>query len=249
MVNPDHKTPWNRGSSGAAANQFTLIELLVSMTVLVILMMMLMMFMISMQKTWVLSDSTSRIYHNSRVVFDILEADLKTMVASSSADAEIGFYLGDPGGADDLYLTLVSATQSYDSNATCRMIEISYRFSDTGNDAFILRRQEVCNTHEQNWNFYNRPANWYRNDVIDSGDPREPPEFEAVIGGIKSFNVQFYDSSDNRIPDGTDSTVMPSRVVVNLELFNEALTDAPEAVRFQTQRAFSKIFSMGRIQN
>ena len=68
---------------------------MVGMSILSILMLMMFRFVISAQKVLDLSDSTWGIYENSRIVFDLIERDLQSAVASSIGGEEIPFYTGD----------------------------------------------------------------------------------------------------------------------------------------------------------
>ena len=74
-------------------NHFTIVELLVGMSILSILMLMMFRFVISAQRMLDISDSTWGIYENSRVVFDLIERDLQSAVASSIGGDEISFYI------------------------------------------------------------------------------------------------------------------------------------------------------------
>ncbi len=243
--NPSHRQVHGRA--------FTLVEILVAMFILSIMMLMVMQILLYSQRTWSRAASRTQIYENARVAIDLVERDLRSSVTSALANRQIGMYVGDPDPKDaakSLDFRVVASTDP-PTTAYSRLAEISYRFhTDRGSSTsslqpFTLYRQVVTDHDTINWDFYNRPTNWYLNNKSSSN----LPPYEKVIGGVASFHVSFYDENDDLIPPDTDSADMPLRIEIYLAVFDERLVDAPEDERFRTQRAFTKILSTGDLQS
>lgn len=232
---------------------FTLVELLISMTILTVIMMMLMQFLMAIQSLWNLNAASNRMFEGSRLVFDVLERDLRASVTSSIIDKQIGFYIGTPDTAsagDCLHVCFVSASDPH-TNANSRLGEIGYKYHQdrtTVNPTippFTLARQVVCDDDlGGNWNFTGRPANWHVNNTLNA----QLAEFEKIVGGVADFRITCYDRNNTIIAAGTDTIEMPHRIEIYLLLFDEALVDLPESERFKTQRAFTKILYLGDLQ-
>lgn len=232
-----------------AARRFTLVEVMVAMVVLSLMMMMLFQFIVSAQRIWTLSDSTSRIYANSRTVFDVLERDFKAAVASNVEGATIGFFTGDPtpeNAYDCLHTCFVVCAEPDHTDSTARLVEVSYAHHidpDVPDTAYILRRQSVSNHDTANWDFLNQPAGWHLNDSPSAN----LPDYEEVVRGVAEFEMLFYDQSGARIAPDSQVTALPAKVVVNLSLFDDQLMDAPDSRRFSTLRAYTKVFPLGHL--
>lgn len=217
------------------------------MAVLSIMMLLLFQFLVATQQTWALSESSSRIYENSRVAFDLIERDLLTAVTSRLPAQEIGIYIGDPtpnDAANSLHTCFVSSREPVDS-ANARLVEISYEHHidpDTPASRYVLQRKLTTADDAANWDFYGRPADWHKNEKVPVVGT-----FERVVGGLASFSMEFYDDNDTVIAADTDTIVRPGRVVINMELFDEFLIDAPPAARRATQRAFTKVLFLNQI--
>lgn len=227
------------------ARCFSLTELLIAMAILSIMMLLLFQYLVATQQAFSLSDSTSRIYENSRVAFEVIERDLTTMVTSHYPGEAIGYYVGNPDPLDAtncLDACLVCSREPLD-DASNRLAEISYQHHNDPREPdtrWILGRQMVSSNDSVNWDFFNLPGNWYRNGT-------EQNRFQKVIGGVSAFGLIFYDSADNMITLGSDTTTSPSRVVINLSLFDERLANSPEVVRAKTERSFSKVLFLDQI--
>ena len=208
--------------------------------------------LVASQKIWSLTDGVSRIYENSRVTFDLLENDLTAMTTSTVAGAEIGCYIGtqSPTTADDSLLFCVVSSTEPDNESASRLCEISYRFHrDEGSQSAIkpytLVRQLITEVDTENWDFLNRPDEWY----LNNNEPSAYNDFETVIRGVDSVEVRFYDSEDNQMSGNRSTTTRPNKVVLDLILFDETMIGAPEAKRHQTRRAFTKVFYLNPIMS
>ena len=239
---------------------FSLVEIIVALAVFAVLMLMLLETMSALQKTWSLTRSTARIYENSRLVFELLERDLRSSITSTIADKNIGFYIGDPevtDASDCLVMTFVSAGEPSDA-ASSRLREISYRFhtdvanQTSSNPAFVFQRQVTSDNLEKNWDFTGRPDNWHLNTIVDAAsasEEAEPAAFQPVVEGVASLDVVCYDADNTVIPADTDTLSVPHRIEITIQLFDEKIADdMPESVRFQKQRAFTKVFFLGDLQ-
>ncbi len=230
-----------------AGRCFTLIELMVSMAVLAVMMLMLFGFLVATQRAWSLSETTGRIYENARIAFDIVERDLLSSTVCAVPGEEIGFYVGAPNpddSGDCLHACFVASHEPIEDNR-CRLVEISYRYHHDPNvpaTQYQLFRQMTSDLDTANWDFYRREPNWFRNDKLPVTST-----YEKMVGGVAEFELLFYTNSDSLIAPGTDTTVSPSRAVINLVLFDELLVDAPDTVRLQHQRSFSKVLFLDRI--
>ncbi len=167
------KQPWDETRRNRTANavvkicNFTIIELIVGMTILSLLMLMMFRFVLSSQRTLDLNDSIWGIYENSRIVFDLIEHDVQSAVASSIAGQQIGFYVGNPSlnGDDDandkddaIHLCFVSSTEPTDA-ATSRLCEINYnhhvdKTATSNSKPYVLYRKLTCEDDNTFWDFY-----------------------------------------------------------------------------------------------
>ncbi len=227
------------------SGRFTLVEMMVSMTILSIMILMMFQFMIASQKTLAWSDRTWRVYENSRVVFDLLERDLQSTLFDDTPGMEVGMYIGDPDPTDStaaLHICFVSAADP-DDNATSQLCEISYKHhSDTSaSDPYDLTRQLTSNADTTNWNFYGMPSNWY----INSDSDPNLAYFEQIVGGIETFAIVCRDGSGNVISSDTEISEGPTQIEITMGIFDENLVDAPEEIRNQTMREFTKIIFLG----
>ncbi len=248
-----------RPSSGSAfrrqhaprprGRRFTLVELLVAMGLLSVMMLLLVQFLLMAQRRWAANSANTRMFENSRLVFELLEHDLRAAIASGVPSHQIGFHVGNPVTTDAgncLYLCVVSSTDPH-QDAKCHLSEISYRFHLDQATAtpltppFVLARQVVSDNDAANWDFPGRPANWWQNDHASA----DLAEYEPVISGVASFTVLCYDRDERLIVPGTDLLELPNRVEISLELFDEAYRNAPVDVRFQHTRAFTRVLYLG----
>lgn len=249
---PDQVESNRRGTGRrpCRCNRFTLVELMLALTVVSLLMLMLFRFLASAQMAWTLSESTSRIYENSRVAFDLLEQDVQALVTSTESGFTIGVYTGNPNPADStdcLYTCFIASTEPHDS-ATSRLCEISYKHHtdpSASSTQYNLQRQITCDNDTNNWgDFLGQLSAWYLNNTIGGNYQ----QFEKVVGGVDSFNITYYDGSGNAFAASSDMSTMPARAVVDLTLFDETKKHADPEERFKTQRTFTKIFYLSHLQ-
>lgn len=241
---------WTRNSCQTGKRRaFTLVELMVAMTILVLLMLMLFQFLLAAQRLWSRSEGDTRIYETSRVVFDVLERDIRASITSVIPDKQIGFYLNDPTTTSPSYLhglefCIVSSNDPPDA-ADSKLCEVSYKYFGAGEaDPYTLKRQVVADNDPANWDFCGRPANWYMN---NNASPNLAA-YETLADGVLSFSMKCYSRDDVELPLNADYLAIPNRVEIQLTLCDPNLINAPATVRFKTQRSFTKIFYLGDLQ-
>ncbi|MFT5128801.1 MAG: type II secretory pathway pseudopilin PulG [Rhodothermales bacterium] len=224
---------------------FTLVELIVAMGILSILMLLLVQFVIVTQRAWSLSQQRTRVYENSRAIFEVIERDFQTMAVSNVAGRIVEFYIGDPIPADSsqsLHCCVVSSQDPH-ADANSRFVEISYKHHNDASDPanmFTLRRQMVSQNDSANWDCVNSSGTWYLNENLSSNRA----EFEVLSRGVDSFSMTFFDDTNQTMTAGTSHRKRPNRIVVNVTLFDESLQDLSPSERFKTQRSFSKVFHL-----
>jgi prepilin-type N-terminal cleavage/methylation domain-containing protein len=223
---------------------FTLVELIVAMGILSLLMLLLVQFVILTQRVWLLSQQRTRVYENSRAVFEIVERDFQTISVSNEPGRLVKLYIGTPiaaNAAKSRHCCIVSIQDPH-PDALTRLVEISYKHhidGDEPSEMYTLRRQVVSENDPANWNCVNPSGTWYLN---ENTSPNRA-NFEVVARGVESFSMAFYDAGSNLMTAGVHG-LAPVRIVVNVTLFDESLIDLPQSERFKTQRSFTKIFHL-----
>ena len=109
---------------------FTLLELLIAMALLSVMMMMLMQMVFQTQRLWRLNNATNRMFEQSRLVFDVVEHDLRSAYSSNITGKTTGFYIGAPNPANALQGRLIVFVSTSDPHqeAACDLCEVSYWF-------------------------------------------------------------------------------------------------------------------------
>ncbi len=241
---------------------FTIVELMVGMTILSLLMLMMFKFVLSSQRTLDLNDSIWGIYENSRIVFDLIEHDLQSAVASSISGQEIGFYVGNPSlngndvandKDDAIHLCVVSSTEPTDA-AMSRLCEINYNHhvdesATSDSKPYVLYRKLTCEDDSTYWDFYGLTTNWHINAIASTNPNGIWNGYQRVVGGVKSFSIKCFDDTDTVITAGTVVTTLPVRIEVNIDLFDPDLVDAPEIVQLKTQKSYTKIFFLSHLED
>lgn len=230
-------------------HSFTLLEVLIAVIILVGMMTMMLYIVSTAQKSFKLQEARTAMFQKSRMVFDLIERDVRSMVTNDYEGKEVGFYVFDHDPTDlskSTLLTLVSSGDP-DDTARSRLTEISYSFHNNTSDLdsrFVIRRQLVTEAHGEDWNFCKSPAGWAVNDSTDSLD------FETVIGGVNNISITFIQDGGGTASSGTTHTEQPIRVIVNLELFDEALSGSEfDTTRNTFVRGFTKVFYVGHINS
>lgn len=249
-MSPGRARRWRRQA-------FSLIELMISMTILSVMVLLLLQFLASTQQLWRINRTNIRIYENSRVAFEVVERDMRSVMTSEITDKQVGFYINSAydssSASTSLVCTFVSSVEHFDT-ADSRLCEVSYKFhTDQGAtrstltpSAYDFARQMTCDNDADNWNFTGRPGTWYINNASSSGGPAS---FEEVISGVESMEFKFYDEDDSAVAvDGQGNMTIPYRVEVNMVLFDESMANAPAAVRYSTRRSFTKILYLGDLK-
>ncbi len=240
-----------RNKSRRPPFSFTLLELIVGMAILSIMMLLMFQFVMASQKSLEWSDSTWRVYENSRIIFDLIERDCQAMVSSNLNGQQIGYYIGEPAAITDttdylygLYLCFVGSAEP-DDNATSRLCEISYKHYEKSTDPypFEFRRQLITDSDSSNWNFYGQPVNWF---VNNNAPFPTISEYQKVAGGIKSLTITCLDQNLNPMTTGESYITLPLRIQVVIVIFDENYKDAPLERRNQTERSFTKIFFLNQ---
>ncbi|MCJ8329350.1 MAG: hypothetical protein HRT89_09025 [Lentisphaeria bacterium] len=227
--------------------KFTLIELLVSIALLSIIMLMLLQVFNSLQSAWKIQYSKSKVFENSRIVFDVLEKDIQSIVTCNLVDREIGLRVGgdqtSQGDSTNKFIVCFVSSIDPDDSAVSRLCEISYRFTtdQTYDDRNLLQRQIVSQADATYWDFFTLPENWWNNDA--SSQP-----WETVAAGVDSFRIFLFDSTGTPIPSG-DSIIQPVQAIVNVTLYDDSLMGmGTESRQNYSKRSFSKVFYLSHIQ-
>lgn len=229
---------------------FSLIEVLIAVIILVIMMGMMLYIISAAQRGFRLQESKTVTYQKSRLVFDLIERDIRSMVTSSTQYKEIGYRVfgnnQESSINDDDYKVCIVTSGDPDDASTSRLSEVTYAFHRDPaepSERFVLRRQVINQADGDDWNFVGTPPGWGKNKLTTS------PDFEMVVGGVRDFSIRFEELSGLTAGSG-DHTSQPMRVVVNIDLFDEGLS-GPEfdAVRLKRTRGFTKIIYLGHIQS
>ena len=225
-------------------HSFTLLEVLIAVIILVGMMTMMLYIVSTAQKSFKLQEARTAMFQKSRMVFDLIERDVRSMVTNDYEDNEVGFHVFDHDPADLSKKTLLTFVSSGDPDDTARsrLAEVSYSFHNSTSDLdnrFLIKRQLVTEAHGEDWNFCKSPSGWAANDSTDS------PDFETVIGGVNKISITFIQDGGGTADPGT-YTEQPIRVIVNLELFDEALSGSEfDTTRNTFVRGFTKVFYVG----
>ena len=210
---------------------FTLIEILAAMAVLSILMLMLFMFFGSAQRAWSQTEATAEVFENGRIIFDILQRDLQSVVARQNdvPGNNIAFSLASTSSNASLNFVSVGADNG-------ELNEIGYQWATTTTDAYTLSRAMLTVTTASG------SGNPY---AARSGRPAVT--YQPVAEGVINLVV---------LP--TTCATLPNAVIVQVTLLDKKsfalwsqLTDTPTSqalVATRKGRSFSKIISIGNRQ-
>ena len=214
---------------------FSLAELIVAMGLLSMLMFLLFRFVIQAQELWQLDESNSRIYENSRSIYNIVGRDLQYMMTSDITNRQISYTSAAVGDVDYAWVT-ASAIGVQDDDPS-KLTEVGYSF-DSAN--YQLTRY-MSRSSQSQWNFFNQaPSTW----AASSSWPSAADGGSTVLAnGLQSFEITFYDSEMNEIPDGAYNS-KPAMALIELELFDpDAIVGSTviEAERERTKRSMSKM--------
>ncbi|RMD76385.1 MAG: hypothetical protein D6820_12795 [Lentisphaerae bacterium] len=219
---------------------FTLVELMVAMTILLIMVGMMLYILATGQRNWHYAQNEARMYENSRVVFDLIEQDLRTMVTQDFPQGkEIGFFVYSHLATDSTkapVMCIVSAQDPEDGSKSklCEITWAVHRDPSDPQNAYILRRQ-VVSQQSPDWNFMGIPANWFVNNDSSS------PDFETVLYGVYDLTVQF-ETTSGPVAAGSTATERPTQVTVTLSLVDEKVIDnANTELITNSLRTFTKV--------
>ncbi len=217
---------------------FTLIEIMVAMLILSILLLLLMRILVTSQSIWLRNTTDAQVFENAWVALDVIERDVRSMVASSLPKREIGFYLAENDITDEaksLSACIVSAIEP-PIKANSQLCEISYFFHKDPKAPSTRHRlmRQIITDDNANWNFFGAPADWYLNGASS----------ELLVSGVDDFRILFYDALGNIIPYDTEEFSLPSRVEIFLLLFDEAAIDLPPEKRQETFRGFTRVIDL-----
>jgi hypothetical protein len=242
-----------RGTPQIKRHDFTLLEVLIAVIILVGMMTMMLYIVSTAQKSFKLQEARTAMFQKSRMIFDLIERDVRSLVTHDADGKEVGYCIFDYDPSDlskRTLLTLVSSGDP-DDEAHSRLTEISYSFHTDSSDPdnrFLIKRQLVTEAHGEDWNFCGAPAKWEENNSTAS------PKFETVIGGVNKLSISFIQvggttaESDKLPKPPTTFTEHPIRVIVNVELFDEAMS-GPEFDKNRNAfvRGFTKVFYIGHL--
>jgi type II secretory pathway pseudopilin PulG len=226
------------------STRFTLMELLCAMAVLLLLMAVLFQFLSSADRAWRGADTNARIHESAQILFDIITRDLQSAVYDDQPGGQIPFYVGTNAGADanTPYLAFVSATDAAPGTTPkTRLVEVHYKCRTAAGTPAQLPywfRRSVVDDTDSDWDFYGdpTPAPFA---AASSGTPAE------VIYGVHELAFECYDRGGNTLASTACASALPAAVRVNVTLFDPGLADAPEPVRANTYRSFSKLIFLG----
>ena len=229
---------------------FSLIEVLIAVIILVMMMGMMLYIISAAQRSFRLQESKTVMYQKSRMIFDLVERDVRSMVTSNTLYKEIGYHVfshnANSSVSDADYVACIVTSGDPDDSSTSRLSEVTYAFHTDllePNERFILRRQTINQSDGDDWNFVGTPVGWEKNLLTTS------PDFETVVAGVSDFSIRFEELSGATATTG-DHTSQPIRVVVNVDLFDDGMS-GPEfdAVRSRHTRGFTKVFYLGHIHS
>jgi hypothetical protein len=166
---------------------------------------------------WTKASSNMRVYQNARAALDLIEQDLKAMLLSDEAGAEVGMheYAVATPDADGERITFVAAVGEDDAY-TSELVEVTYR-----KQASALQRSEVGDDAGGNWDFFGNSGSWYTSGAS---------AWENVVGGIEEFEVSVEPSAAN-----------PQYVRIRIVAYDEIIDPARRADLFeQSRRPFAR---------
>ena len=232
---------------------FTMLEILVATVVLVIMMGFLFQFINSTQKIWSASESTSEIFDQAQLVFNMLGKDLQNLHFVSDQDYPgHAIPMGVINTEDEHRFFLVTAVSSLNEEniGTHLVMYVWQNESDESTSESELSRNVL--EEENSFFFYGcDPAEAENSQDLTSNLP-VPSEREVIATGVQSLNIVplpegCFDS------DGGYFTSCPKVVKVSLTLYDAAAVrqlqrsgvefdnDTLDQKKSETARRFSKI--------
>ena len=215
--------PARRGPGG---RRFTLVEMIVSLGVLMVVMAVLFGTIRQTQWLWRIQRSRMEVYENARVVFDLVTRDLQGVVISQ---APAIWYASAVGGEPTFRMALVTSS-GIGISPSSDSVELAEVVYEVQSDSTVARWLTAYH-HGTVWNFYNtHPDIWAARASL--GDS------EIIAGGVEDLTFRFFDDTGN--PVALADSVPPSRVEVQLTLFDPGMNDPNTPELLKAQRTFVK---------
>ncbi len=214
---------------------FTLLELLAAIAVFSILSILLFQTLHGVEKFWSTTERRLKVLENARIVFDVIEEDLRGIVARDLPGDEIYVDAAGVGVRDFAFVT--NTRQSSSSNST--LYEVGYELSDKK-----LVRWETGDIDGAKWNFVNTdPLIWAADSSWGS--------YDTLIDGVKSFQFAFYKATATSpfyaaYDAVSDSPVVPSFAVVTMTLIHPVTVDLSVIEQNKTKQTFTNRFDLNR---
>lgn len=184
-----------------------MIEMIVALCVLVIMMAFLMGLITSVNKLAGVQRGQSELYEQQRLLFDLLDRDIRGMVVSNTPGSEISCRF--LGTACALVTTSGVGVQNDDSSV---LSEVVYRV-DT--DSTLVRSYTFCQQNQASWNFLGK--------TDQSWAPTPADPHAVVVGSVAAFDIRAYVRTDTGAydpqTDATD-TCLPSYVTIEVQLYD-----------------------------
>ena len=143
--------------------RFTLLELIIAIGIFLVMLLLLMKFFSAASTVWVADTSQSRVNENARLLFKVIEQDLRQAVASDQAEKEIPFFVDNNADQMPTFVSAIGRPSigKYDSE----LAEVSYRSIECEVDDSLggkekvnfLQRQvifsHIAQAPNSDWNF------------------------------------------------------------------------------------------------
>lgn len=200
-----------------ARTPMTMVEIIAAMAILSVLLLLLAQFFHGTQIIWRTTNSRSRVYEEARLIFDVINRDLQSMVVDDQQGHQINYtipaFTGHPSSEVDFAFISNSGVGTKSADYV-PMIEVGYKYDST--EYTLTRRVTRMISDGGDWDFVNQTPSTWAGSGSWSGD-------DAVLGeGVHSITFDVFQSLDTLATE-TDSTTLPLYVRVNLALFDPAL--------------------------
>ena len=205
---------------------FTLLEILAAMAILSILTIGLYEVQSGIQHIWQRTEKSMDVRQNVQIAFNLIESDLKGMVAKNFVDEKILVDANGIGEPDLAFVTNSLKNTSSDST----LFEVGYSV-----DSHRLLRWQTADSDGAKWDFLNTtPEVWAEQSSWGS--------VNTVINGVSDFEIRFYkitnDPPQQVLYDASsDSDVVPTFAVIKLSLIH------PQATSEAHQNSDSEVYT------
>ena len=211
---------------------FTLLEILVAMAILGILTTGLYQVQQSIQHTWRRTERNMKVRQNARILLNIIEADLKGMVAKDFGEERI---VVDANGIGARELAFITNNLRNQSSAST-LFEVGY---SVNSNQFL--RWETGDSDGWKWDFLNSTPEIWAGDTSWGS-------VKTIVEGVMDFEIVLYKLTDTApyqalYDANSDSDVLPAFATVKLSLFypeSDSISSQTE-----TLQTFTETFKIG----